>query len=85
MQKLRTADGMAFLSVDECCHSAIKNDKINTWKYQRMFIWMRYCNREMLLPPPMNVLDFIITLPLRIVRWAKWTKFSVNRTLKNKG
>ena len=41
-----------------------------------MFIWMRYCNREMLLPPPFNVLDFIITLPLRIVRWEKWPTFT---------
>ena len=49
-------------------HSEVNNNQINTWKYQRLTIWARYCNKEVLLPPPMNILDLIITLPLHLIR-----------------
>ena len=42
--------------------SEIKNNRINTWKYQRLFIWTRYCGKKVLLPPPMNLLDILVSL-----------------------
>ena len=41
---------------------------INTWKYHRTQLWMRYCNSSVSLPPPMNIIDILITLPARFIR-----------------
>lgn len=41
--------------------SEIKNNRINTWKYQRLFIWTKYCGKKVLLPPPMNILDILVS------------------------
>ena len=38
---------------------------INTWKYHRTLLWMRYCGKRVVLPSPMNIIDLLITLPSR--------------------
>ena len=40
-------------------------DTINTWKYNRSLLWMRFCGKSVVLPSPMNILDLILTLPAR--------------------
>ena len=41
---------------------------IETWKFHRIQLWMRFCNKSVTLPPPMNLVDIIITVPTRFIR-----------------
>ena len=46
---------------------------IDTWKFHRTQLWMRFCKKNIILPPPMNIVDILITLPLHCARFVRYT------------
>ena len=51
--------------------STLSDNKVNAWKCHRLKLWMQYCNNGVVLPPPMNLLDALITTPVRLFKRNK--------------
>ena len=51
--------------------STLSDNKVNAWKCHRLKLWMQYCNNGVVLPPPMNLLDALITLPVLLFKRNK--------------
>ncbi len=45
----------------------MQENKLTTWKYHRTQLWMEYCNREVILPSPFNLVNYAFDLVVIIV------------------
>ena len=41
---------------------SLQENKLTTWKYHRTQLWMEYCNREVILPSPFNLVNYAFDL-----------------------
>ena len=46
---------------------SMQENKLTTWKYHRTQLWMEYCNREVILPSPFNLVNYAFDLVVIIV------------------
>ena len=43
-------------------------ESVDTWKYYRTRLWMSFCHKVVVLPPPFNLIDYLLSLPLNFYR-----------------
>ena len=48
--------------------STIQERKLDTWKYHRTHLWIKYCSKTVVLPSPLNLLDYFICFIACILR-----------------
>ncbi len=46
--------------------NAVVEDRISSWKYHRTHLWMDYCNKAVVLPPPFNLLGIIVDVVMML-------------------
>ena len=49
--------------------SDLQKDRTSSWKCHWIKVGLQFCNEGVVLPPPMNLLDAIITLPVICCKW----------------
>ncbi len=54
-----------------------QENKLTTWKYHRTQLWMEYCNREVILPSPFNLVNYAFDLVMMVTFSGKIIYFSI--------